>query len=64
MGVPGFFLWLWKKYKKKNFFFQKEKLNSEQIEQLDIINHIGYLLLDANCLIHPKCFEILAENPH
>jgi hypothetical protein len=25
MGVPGFFLWLMKKYKKEGFVFQKEK---------------------------------------
>ena len=26
MGVPGFFLWLWKNYKQSHFVFQKEKL--------------------------------------
>ena len=26
MGVPGFFLWLWKNYKNSNFVFRKEKL--------------------------------------
>ena len=26
MGVPGFFLWLWKKYKTKNFVFTKDTL--------------------------------------
>ena len=26
MGVPGFFLWLWKKYKSQNFVFTKDKI--------------------------------------
>ena len=52
MGVPGFFLWLWKNYKQSHFVFQKEKLlvkdiklmknnNEKQInnkEQIDRIN--------------------------
>jgi len=54
MGVPGFFLWLWKKYKNKKFVLQKNEISK------DII--FDYLLLDANCLIHPMCFKILAEN--
>jgi 5'-3' exonuclease len=48
MGVPGFFLWLWKNYKSTNFVFNK----------LDNIN-IEYFLLDMNCMIHPICFETL-----
>jgi len=62
MGVPGFFLWLWKKYKKSNFVFSKGKLNDPQM--LEKINSIDYLLIDANCLIHPTCFKVLAENPN
>jgi len=34
MGVPGFFLWLMKNYKKEGFVFQKEKLNLTDINQL------------------------------
>lgn len=49
MGVPGFFMWLWKNYKKKNFVFKKN----------ESVNNIDYFLIDTNCLIHPKCFEIL-----
>ena len=66
MGVPGFFLWLWKKYKKDNFVFSKNSINDKpDINKVLIekINSIDYLLIDANCLIHPMCFKILAENP-
>lgn len=51
MGVPGFFLWLWKKYKSKNFVISKEKY----------IVTTDYFLLDMNCMIHPVCFETLKE---
>lgn len=54
MGVPGFFLWLWKKYKKKNFVLDKKNLPDDF--QFD------HLLIDANCLVHPMCFKVLAEN--
>lgn len=54
MGVPGFFLWLSKKYKKENFVFKKN----------NIVSDIDYLLFDANSLIHPICFKIVAENPN
>ena len=61
MGVPGFFLWLWKRYKKSNFVFNKNKLDDPEL--LNKVNNIDYLLIDANCLIHPTCFKVLAENP-
>jgi len=82
MGVPGFFLWLHKNYKKTSFVFRKDKIiiedlklikkeNLEEVskknelnkEILDEINNIDYFLIDTNCLIHPMCFKILAENP-
>jgi 5'-3' exoribonuclease 2 len=88
MGVPGFFLWLMKNYKKEGFVFNRNKLilndinnlikskrySVEQIEQatlaneniksiLDDINSMDYFLIDANCLIHPVCFKIIADNP-
>jgi len=59
MGVPGFFLWLLKKYKHKNFILAKD-VNITN----DKINNIDELLIDANCLIHPQCFKILNENQH
>lgn len=34
MGVPGFFLWLMKNYKKEGFVFQKEKLTITDINEL------------------------------
>jgi 5'-3' exonuclease len=55
MGVPKFFAWLMKKYKNSNFIFYKEKSDDE------IVKSIDWLLLDTNCLIHPVCFKILAE---
>jgi len=52
MGVPKFFAWLIKNYKKDKIVFQKEK---EDVESID------WLLIDTNCMLHPKCFEVLAE---
>ena len=67
MGVPGFFLWLWKNFKQTHFVFQKEKLlisdNKKVEEIISELNEIDYFLIDTNCLIHPMCFKILAENP-
>ncbi len=58
MGVPGFFLWLWRNYKKSNFVFTKN-----DIPDIDnqYINNIDYLLLDMNCMIHPICFSTLKD---
>lgn len=69
MGVPGFFLWLAKNYKGSNFIFNKSKLSKnldkDNIKELyDEINDLDYLLIDANCLIHPVCFKVLADNPN
>lgn len=64
MGVPGFFLWLMKKYKNDGFVFQKEKLDPKNnYEQFNDVNSIDYFLIDANCLVHPVCFKTLADNP-
>ena len=52
MGVPKFFAWLMRNYKKSKFIFQKEKVEIEPID---------WFLIDTNCLIHPICFKILAE---
>jgi len=67
MGVPGFFLWLWKNYKKSSFVFTKGKLEKEKKDDdikntLEELDSIDYFLIDTNCLIHPMCFKILAEN--
>ena len=61
MGVPGFFKWLIENYNKDNFVFNKDKINNPEL--LEKIGSIDWFLIDANCLLHPKCFEILAENP-
>jgi len=47
MGVPGFFSWLLKYYKKTN------------IITFHIDKPVDILYLDANCLFHPQCFKIL-----
>ena len=60
MGVPGFFIWLLKNYKKEGFVINKTKLENKDI--LSDINNIDYFLIDTNCLIHPVCFKIIAEN--
>ena len=52
MGVPGFFLWLLKKYKNRHFI----------LNQNNNLGTIDSLLIDTNCLLHPQCFKILAEN--
>lgn len=65
MGVPGFFLYLMKNYKKDNFVFSRQHLlkNLDKYEELlKSIDNLDYLLLDTNCLIHPVCFKVLADN--
>ena len=62
MGVPGFFMWLWKNYKGDHFVFNKNELEKEFDSKLiKKVNNIDYLLIDTNCLLHPMCFKILAE---
>lgn len=48
MGVPGFFAWLLKKYKKNNIITSSIK------------ESINWLYLDSNCLFHPQCHKLLA----
>ena len=59
MGVPGFFAWLWKKYKSTNFVFSR---SPKYAHMQHLIKNISRLYLDTNCAIHPVCFKILAEN--
>ena len=62
MGVPGFFMWLWKRYKGTNFVFNKSSLNKNEDKLLiKRIDNIDFLLIDTNCLLHPMCFQVLAE---
>ena len=51
MGVPGFFAWLLKNYKKN------------EIIQKNLEKKIKILYIDANCLFHPQCFKILESFP-
>ena len=46
MGVPGFFAWLLKHNVHNNIILNK-------------LENINCLYFDANCLFHPKCFDIL-----
>jgi 5'-3' exonuclease len=57
MGVPGFFLWLMKNYKKEGFVFQKEKLKqiNNEIKQINKSNeqsdsYIESLISDVNSI--------------
>lgn len=50
MGVPSFYSWLRRKFNKN----QLEKKSLGDIE-------IDKLYFDANCLVHPQCFKLLAH---
>ena len=50
MGLPGFFLWLMKQHNNKLIY-----------PKLSIIPDI--LLLDANCLFHQQCKDIMDKYP-
>ena len=52
MGVPGFFLWLTKKYKNNNLIVKRNYLT----------HNIDYLLIDANSLIHPVCMNVVSHH--
>lgn len=47
MGVPGFFAWLLKKYKRR------------KIITTEINKKVDVLYLDSNCLFHPQCYTVL-----
>ena len=51
MGLPGFVSWLRKEY------------GDRMIVKSVSDHHIKTLYIDANCLIHPKCFEVVDANP-
>jgi 5'-3' exonuclease len=55
MGVPGFFAWILKNYKKSNMI-------TNVIKNEELKDNISNLFIDTNCLIHPQCFSILNEN--
>ena len=46
MGVPGFFAWILRNFKKK-------------ILHTTLVNRPKKLYIDANCLFHPECFKVL-----
>lgn len=47
MGVPGFFAWIMKRYKKSRFIIDSLPKRPKG------------LYVDANCLFHPQCFKLL-----
>lgn len=49
MGVPGFFKWL---------TYNKKKLKSKNLIRDNISKKVKYLMLDANCLLHPCVNDI------
>ena len=55
MGVPGFFAWILKNYK-------KSKMVTNVTSNQDLKDKVSNLFIDTNCLIHPQCFAILNEN--
>ena len=61
MGVPKFFGYLLKKYKKDDFFIHRETTQQPIKHKLD---KIEYLMCDANGLMHPVCFKVIADNPN
>ena len=65
MGVPGFVAWLYRNYKKKNFIF-KQLFKTENIDELNDVrtDSVNHLLIDTNCLIHPKAREVYMANLH
>lgn len=50
MGVPGFFAWILKRYKK------------DTIITYNIQTTIDIFYIDANCLFHPQCQKVLSTN--
>ncbi len=48
MGVPGFFAWLLRNFKKNKIIYENIEANNKK-----------YLYIDANCAFHPQCFKIL-----
>ena len=52
MGVPFLFVWLSRKYKDSNILVYHNN-----------IQRPDYLLIDTNCLIHPKAMEIANKYP-
>ena len=54
MGVPGFFAWLLRKYRKTQILLLPKEV---------LLNtHIDILYIDANCLFHPQCFKVISDN--
>lgn len=53
MGVPGFFAWLLRKYRRNNII----------ISELPHGSKVKELFIDANCLFHPQCFKVLDHIP-
>jgi len=57
MGVPGFFLWLMKNYKKEGFVFSKERLSMVDIKKLNNQDQIDKAL-KTNQYVEPLLNEV------
>jgi len=60
MGVAGLFKWLINRLEKDKFMFAKNSDHRLSIED-KTVNNIDCLMIDTNCLLHPMCFEVLAN---
>lgn len=63
MGIPKYFRWVTNKY--SNLIFEKDNKSSLDFDEevLLELNNLDNLFLDANCLIHPCCRQILKDCP-
>jgi len=64
MGIPKYFRWITNKY--SNLIFEKNNKSSLDFDEdvLLELENIDNLFLDANCLIHPCCRQILQDHPN
>lgn len=54
MGIPGFFGWILRNYKKR-----ASHSNGAAIIIHSIGRPVDELYIDANCMLHPSCFKVL-----
>ena len=54
MGVPGFFRWIYKKFKETSLV----------TKNISSVSPVESLFFDLNGLIHPQCAKVLEEKSH
>ena len=64
MGIPKYFKWITNKY--DNLIFETDNNSSFNFNEeiLSELKNIDNLFLDANCLIHPCCRQIIKDYPN